>query len=882
MNQIVVSEQHRSLLEISRDIDRNQADYHFSKSGGKIHYLFDENVFEFFYGGHNHRHIKIGDVETSYWDKRHFSSTFHTHIWRNDSSDSSQETAWISINRQIALLTSEYLFSGKLPGQSNEDIYITQWHWNEFHARRSILLKYFGGIAHRHFEIDEKGLEIYIKRIEKLLSLSKIKKIKYSKLISELSQFPLDTYDHIKNDGENLLDSKAPEKDVIGLTIARALADTIVSSDAIVTHEMIRRTIDSPYFTKHLKPVFLLRHIPSEADLRFLQKSWMERFYKEQELNERYSKRSHSSIQSDAYSLAYIELVSQKLNHDKEQICLVTADHLVFDTYRRWWVENSETAFVLRRVSQYSPFLNFSDMESGLVKNTEVFEKIQMALEPALMFFNLGSMRSYDQDTLTSISSPYEGAPENRSLLYNVGREYLALALKTFYSKGSHGISYFIEKAGETDFQYSFGFDTRNRWRDIERLSVGINDQLIKSRTEYLTSDKLSNSLQSAEHFRNYINSSLDSIYSFYALHFVPKTIEEIRKWLASSNIKAGHRVPIAIDYKIPNELVDALDFNNQDIYKYVEFLLGGTKGKLKNDLALVFKGEWIVDRPAVLFAIATILALRLHLWEEAAEYAEISAKAAENRWLKGSTSQDSENNALRRECNYLSGLTKRFEMGAYVNSLDTTKAVMEGILNLHRESLEWDRHQEFTEQKLINRNLLYQARSLSEISACYLFFIGRVLCVDECDNSVDLDELDQYFLESQAGLAEALSISLAIEENGDLRSSSRRLLKNVLRQVSINTAAYFTLKRSFGLNFERDEIELFEKSINVLDRMKSDLSTIDFPDAVNFEINYFLENFEGGTNVAKLPVVSTGSEESNEDLRLDKLLNDKYNSILG
>lgn len=107
------------LVDVTRDIERNIDDARFDAAGGRMHYVFDENVFEMF-------------VNPKRWKSR--TATFHSPFWLRRAGEPPSRN-WSSIAAQSALIASEFLFSGTLPGQRTSDIYMTEWHSWELRDR---------------------------------------------------------------------------------------------------------------------------------------------------------------------------------------------------------------------------------------------------------------------------------------------------------------------------------------------------------------------------------------------------------------------------------------------------------------------------------------------------------------------------------------------------------------------------------------------------------------------------------------------------------------------------------------------------------------------------------------------------------------------------
>src|SRR6202035_2518728 len=110
------SDKLKRLLDLSANIYANERDSAFRHIDSKnerpqeIIYVFDQTVLEMF--------IALDD------EPRKYSAAFHLAEWRDfdettrlQIGESALEEIWTSFNRQTAIITGEYLLSGRLPGQ---------------------------------------------------------------------------------------------------------------------------------------------------------------------------------------------------------------------------------------------------------------------------------------------------------------------------------------------------------------------------------------------------------------------------------------------------------------------------------------------------------------------------------------------------------------------------------------------------------------------------------------------------------------------------------------------------------------------------------------------------------------------------------------------
>ena len=116
------------LYDFSLDIERHEEDAYFVENGGQIHYVFDENIFEMFV-----------------FPKENWINVERSpNVFSGSKFNARQRFRKIQ-NMQTALVTSEILFGGNLPGQKGGKIYLTEWHRWELLARTNQILGEYSG-----------------------------------------------------------------------------------------------------------------------------------------------------------------------------------------------------------------------------------------------------------------------------------------------------------------------------------------------------------------------------------------------------------------------------------------------------------------------------------------------------------------------------------------------------------------------------------------------------------------------------------------------------------------------------------------------------------------------------------------------------------------
>jgi hypothetical protein len=182
------------LLEFTRDMDRNIWESRFAEGKNHIHYVFDENVFEFFVGARNQ--VSKDDNSTIFEDKRKYSAVFHLVHWRDDPANRRQEERWTRINRQTAIVTAEYVLGGDLPGQYERRLYLTEWHAKELMHRFALLEAHFRTKADK----SERAASERIQRnIENIIKVTSDPELAVDELFKQAFIPPQD-FDTIRND----------------------------------------------------------------------------------------------------------------------------------------------------------------------------------------------------------------------------------------------------------------------------------------------------------------------------------------------------------------------------------------------------------------------------------------------------------------------------------------------------------------------------------------------------------------------------------------------------------------------------------------------------------------------------------------------------------
>jgi hypothetical protein len=714
------------LLEFTRDMDRNTFDAEFaSRPGRTIHHVFDENVIEFFIGARDQP--LSADGMPVFNDKRYYSAHFHQKIWRDRPDDDSREAMWIRINRQLAIVTGEYLFAGALPGQRDGQIYLTEWHWQELMVRLRRLYHHFGQkIASTPVVTTEKSTDDKIKEVRELVRLGTLTA---EQLVSRFRgsieradmQLLLADLDRLRRNGVS-------SETLVAFAAARLIAAIIESDDLLEPFHQISRLYSRP-FVERFRPLHLKWSVAA-SDRQVLAKAamdWQDRIRKEEVERKvsRSMRRTSRRIAADAQSLAYVQYVADRLNNNAdERIVMVTGDSLIFDAYRRWWSDHSRRSFVMRRVAQYAPLLNFKDANSSVAFNEDIFGNTRRAIEPALLYFNLAEQADgvlnapASTEAANELSSGRQGAREHFALMLKGGRAWNSDAFNVFAKHIKQGV------IAERQSDY---LKIRSAWQELERVAIGVNPHLLETRladdqrTELLSALK---AVPDGKGIDTYINKRLEILYSRSASMFVPAAFAAVREWLGAHRLKSfTRRVPIALRLNLPTGEGNTESLRN--ILRLVDELIsiGAAGAGAHEKVYELEKHHWPARRPELLFAVAATMALRLALWDQATFYSSLAVGAETAKEVRDRP--DANDRSDYFELLYLRALSHRTRMGGISASDSISEADARALLNLATNDLDACIEYHVSCVKDGRYQVLRALRARSERAAAQLFYVS-------------------------------------------------------------------------------------------------------------------------------------------------------------
>ena len=355
------------LIDFSQDLERNQRDALFRDDAGKIVYVFDENIFELFFQPAIQKHL-ITSAYSAHWQ----------------TGTSRYERGHVPVEAQSALIASEYLLSETLPGAEGPLIYMTGWHRRELLSRIESIID---ALREKARSFKENTTVEFLAMLQ--LYVSGKDNVDYPENLTK--------DDWLNQDMDKLRAGNMNEDGLRRYRLARISARMLAASKISEPLGQLKRAMSQPIQAR-LRTFHLdFCPTPGESDkIRSDAEDWFDRLLEEQKITTLPGiKRARGSLWNDAQSLALIRWAATRHAQPKRKIVLITGDILVFNTYRRWYVETKpESAehyepFILRRASQYIPMMNLSDAHNDLSSRdaeihkrvANLFEKIHGAIE---------------------------------------------------------------------------------------------------------------------------------------------------------------------------------------------------------------------------------------------------------------------------------------------------------------------------------------------------------------------------------------------------------------------------------------------------------------------------------------------------------------------
>ena len=451
------------IANISRDLDRSRDDGLHAGRGGRIVYVMDENVFEMFVQPFEHGRA----IET-----------FYAEEWKSQRLTSGVRRRY---EAQSALIASEHLVNGNLPGNPDRILYMTEPHRWELFSRLTDL----SASARRLVAQEPEPIRKAFRTKMAVLRDLKSQRIESGSDALDASNPTLRA--DLAADSKALADRGAGTS-VIDRVAATRLAAEVLSVDELAEPLDQMRRLVSPDCRGRIRD--LRQHVDfTTADRRAIDAdalNWLDELERELELPEnRHRKRAQNRdemlgpLRNDAFSIAYLRWASKVCYKRGERLVFVTNDDLLFDAYRRWYANDdrdvSAEPFFMRRAAQYTPIFIPNDSGGDLSRGPDegpgrhtIFDRVQEAIESTLLPLTVADDEDDDVDGVFSRS-----------------RERLALKLNQFrHSATDDELAAFIDGLSSDWLEGQRGAltETQRLWQLTQRVTIGASYDVLTSR----------------------------------------------------------------------------------------------------------------------------------------------------------------------------------------------------------------------------------------------------------------------------------------------------------------------------------------------------------------------------------------------------------------
>jgi hypothetical protein len=757
------------ILDLTRDLERHQADLDFARGGGEIIYIFDENIFEMLIRPWKHTEA----VETFYGD-----------LWATDA-DEEKTSAWHLIEAQSAVLASEVLVNGQLPGRRSHALYMTDPHRYECARRIETLAEQYSK------KVKEGGVRVgeLTGKLARLADLSQIDEDKPTRRASPIDRKTLG----LEADLEALRSSGADTRNLTRFRVTRLAVEGVASDKVLEPLQQLHRLTQADYRNRfeNLNDAF---SVPENqvAILEDKAKRWFKLLLNElaRPRNKASRRRENRALWNDARSLAYVRWAAEQAHRREQRLVLVTGDRILFDAYRRWYAglrpgfDGYFDPFVLRRATQYSPIFTLTRSDAGTGELTadngpssDVLGLFHEGLEATLLALTFAKLaksegasadvavaRTRERTALKLVDQPSLVAdPELEELVSSIGPEWL-------------------------DEHEAKIRSIRIRFQAVQRASLAGASQVIAAR---LTNDELSVARRLVESdgqdagliLQKYVSTLLDDIIKDSIQLWLPIAASFITSRKAPGS-EERLRVPMTINLKLPDHstLASVID----------AWWSGGRGDRRRNAIFAPVGLDEFAERSDLVFAVAAGLALAMQEANEAERFAGLAVRSAGIERSEGRLPDPT----AEAELSMLHALTLRFQMAAvgaetdaaaaaagnpsYVDRLDQIKTFYdraEQALASHRTMLEGVR-----DDRTEDERLLLDIRVESESAALHLFMATALLLASQ--ERTNLEHHTQLSL-TDRGIASirrcfSLEAKLAKQDHDWLRRLRRQYIPNV------------------------------------------------------------------------------------------------------
>lgn len=607
------------LIDLTRIIDRNTDDGTFENQGGTIHYVFDTNVTQMFFEP---------------FRNPHFAEVFFGPLWGDQPLQDNE------INSQNCLIAAEYLFSGRLPGQSNSRWYMSELHRQELDTQIEYLQEEIQ-LTEQTLQDNPRFKLDTLKRLQMLNSALSFDELDKSHVLALMARSGASQH---QMDDVDLLTEPQFKKRAIELK-SREVCRVLALDRVLEPKWQLDRFHEEPEMLSARGNLEDLLQVGERSVEIFREARGWHKSLASVLARRGSGVRSEAAIRADCETLALISWGNREVLPRDERLVFVTGDRALLEAYKQRYVdEPSSGPFLLRPINHFSPLFNPSSAGSMLASKQFAFQALREALEGAMLALNLG---------LFNIDQPSGKLRARDHFASKVEREiHSAIEQLTAFFPMFKNRPWLLDQDKQLKAIVA-------RLRPIERLMLEAYPRLVAARLN----DQQDQFISTVESARSAVNAHIveqlkqaKRVGFRFSLPLMNETVGELldRIKRRKSNFRTRALISLKLSFSSdPGEFVPYAEVTDR--------LQAASEAERENLLAELLK------TPQRIFALAAVLAFDLERWNDATRYAALAASASSEVSLIQSNGHDADDH---RELLYLSAVSLRFRMSAWEPTL--------------------------------------------------------------------------------------------------------------------------------------------------------------------------------------------------------------------
>jgi hypothetical protein len=412
-------------------------------------------------------------------------------------------------------------------------------------------------------------------------------------------------------------------------------------------------------------------------------------------------KRDRHSLKADATTLAHLMWAARWKAGPRQRVVFVTGDRVILNAYREWYADHGENlSFMIRPLAFFAPQYNLRDGRAALSREMRVFDHTRQSLETWTAPLT-NALRSHYFEGRPDRFARFSGARARDRFCVEAEDDAVSEDLIESLIPLSDNLQTLERESENVD-----AMADAMRW--LERLSIGAMPTLVNRRVDQAT--------KNAQDFLNkvgaeggnevvlrWVQERLDRAMSTGFEFTLPATVKQIEALEAASRAKETpeemQRVRPTLRIRLP--------YGDDEPLLPADWLARYAAERSAAEIAAKkrISGEAkpadvnaplrkLAEQPANLFALASWLAFRHNLYNDAVRAADFASRACDSYIAEGIPVERD----LQLECLYLKALALRVRMAnepptenhdadVWIRDLDGAESALQLCIDGHEKA---------------------------------------------------------------------------------------------------------------------------------------------------------------------------------------------------